>query len=125
MKSTRSSTAVRTLWAVVAVPVIAFALFEIIKHRGWTIPLALIAALAPDLPYVLGGARSLRKAADLALRLLHNPLLPLAVIIFFSFYGDTNDDAAPGFTFGLVWLAHIAVHRALTPSPRLRPAPGE
>ncbi|MEW9530442.1 hypothetical protein [Microbispora sp. NPDC049125] len=55
----------------------------------------------------------------------HNALLPLAVIVLFGFHGETNDDAAPGFTFGLAWLAHIAVHRAPARPPSIQPEPSE
>ena len=48
-------------------------------------------------------------------------MLPIALLAWYCGNADTNDEAAPGFTLALLWLAHVAVGRAVrrgrTPVP--------
>jgi hypothetical protein len=108
----------RAGWWVVGAVCTAFAVFEAVKHGSPASYLFFVGALGPDIPLLAQlGTRheqgQLYRKAVPFYNVLHFPWLPLAVIVFFSFYGSTNDQAAPGFTLGLTWLAHIAVDRAL------------
>jgi hypothetical protein len=108
----------RFLWVLVAALLLAAVLFEALKHGGWSIPLAMLGGIGPDLSF-LAGAGHPHQPGQLpapAVRLynaLHRPWLPLAVIVLFSVYGITPDSGAAGFTFGLAWLTHVAVDRVL------------
>jgi hypothetical protein len=82
----------------------AFAAFELVKHQGWVVPLAALGALLP-----LAGGRSPRLRS-----VLQHPVPPLLVLVAFTVLLETNTQAAPGFTAGLAWLAHVAVRRGLT-----------
>ncbi len=107
-------------WVVLAACCAAFGIFEAAKHGGATWGMFFLGAIGPDIPLfvqpvVRGGHQrgQLARAIVPFYNTLHFWLLPLVVIVFFSFYGTTNDQSAPGFTLGLLWLAHIAVDRVL------------
>jgi hypothetical protein len=108
----------RAGWWVVGLLCTAFGLFEAVKHGAPASYLFVVGAAGPDVallgqPFTRHERGQLNRAWVPIYNTLHFPLLPLAVVVFFSFYGSTNDQAAPGFTLGLMWLAHIAVDRAL------------
>jgi hypothetical protein len=90
---------------------VAFGVFEAVKHGGLAWPLFFAGALIPAIP---GLPRSLRRWVP------HFPVAPLAVIAYFSIFPTTDDLAAPGFTLGLMWLAHIAISRAYRPHQTVR-----
>jgi hypothetical protein len=93
-------------WGALGVCCVAFGVFEAAKHGGLTWYLFFAGALLPALPLPEAG-RSIRKWVLLF------PAAPLAVLVYFSVFPSTTDLAAPGFTLGLMWLAHLAVSRAL------------
>ncbi|WP_233520300.1 hypothetical protein [Prauserella sp. PE36] len=89
-------------WLVLAGACAAFAAFEIVKHQGWTIPAGIVGAALP-LAGRLG--KPVRVVAG-------HWAPPVVVLAAFTFLPDTNEQAAPGFTLGLTWLAHVAIARA-------------
>jgi hypothetical protein len=108
----------RAGWWVIGLLSGAFGVFEAIKHGGPSAYLFFVGAIGPDIPlfaqlFLRHRKGQLHRAVVPWYNVLHFPLLPLVLIAFFSFYGDTNDQSAPGFTLGVAWLAHIAVDRAI------------
>ncbi|MDB1089353.1 hypothetical protein PJ985_17455 [Streptomyces sp. ACA25] len=107
-------------WLFLALFLLAFAGFEVVKHGGWVIPLAVLGALVP-----LAGtaAQRLPRTTDAQerrpglppLRWLCHPVPPVLVLISFTVFPDTQQQAAPGFTLGLMWLAVVALLRARRP----------
>ncbi|MEU6644644.1 hypothetical protein ABZ863_19105 [Saccharomonospora sp. NPDC046836] len=88
-------------WLLLAGVCGAFAAFEITKHLGWTVPGALLGALLPF-------AARLRP-----MRVLAHWAPPLVVLVAFTVVPETQAQAAPGFTLGLVWLTHVALARGI------------
>ncbi|SDC23002.1 hypothetical protein [Actinokineospora iranica] len=82
-------------WLALAGFCVVFAAFEAVKHRGWVIPAAAVGAALPFVPVTV-----LRHWAP-----------PTAVLVAFTVLPETNTQAAPGFTLGLAWLAHVAIQR--------------
>lgn len=108
-----SARASRRGWLALAVFLTAFALFEAVKHRGWTIPAAAAGAALPFLAFT----------APLAAVLRH-PLPPLCVLVAVMFVPQPSAAAIAEFTGALAWLAHIAYRRARPASaPDPRPLP--
>ncbi|WP_432171964.1 hypothetical protein [Streptomyces sp. 1222.5] len=130
--ATRSSTStvVRVVWGVVGILLLAWDVFEAVKHAGWVYPAAVLGLVLPELPRLAGlGQRQapgrLAPRAVPLYNLLNRPLIPFAIMVVFSFLGDSPDDIAAPFTFGMSWLTTIALTRALgqglrTPDGRLR-----
>ncbi|GHE94228.1 membrane protein [Amycolatopsis deserti] len=102
----------RIAWAVAAVFLLAFAVFEVVKHGGWTVGALLLGLIGPDLTFLTGiGAEQVERG-----------VLPRRVV---PFYNAAHHWAGPAvllavctfvtspaaFTLGLAWLAHIAVDR--------------
>jgi hypothetical protein len=98
-----SRTALRAVWAVL---LLAFLLFEAIKHGLW-LP-AVVGMLAPDVALLGGMSRGrLNPRAVPLYNLLHmywGPLALMAVAALFS---------TAWFVLGLAWATHVAVDRAL------------
>ncbi|MQS39974.1 hypothetical protein FFZ77_31655 [Streptomyces katsurahamanus] len=113
----RSSTPgpVRFAWGTLGVLLLAWDVFEVVKHTGWVIPAAALGAALPLLPTLAGrrGPGPLPPRAVPAHNLLNRPLIPFAVMVVFSFLGDAPEDIAAPFTFGMSWLTAIALSRAL------------
>ncbi len=110
----------RTAWAVVAAALVAFAVFEAVKHGGWIAAAVVVGAVAPDLTLLVGAGGGpvphghLPRAAVRPYNLAHHPLPPLLLVAVTSFVPG----AAAVFAVGLAWLAHIAVDRACGYGPR-------
>ncbi|MFF1698399.1 DUF4260 family protein [Streptomyces sp. NPDC058257] len=118
--ATRSSTsvAVRTAWALLGVFLLVWVVFEMVKHTGWVIPLGLLGFVAPDLSFFVGASGphqhgQLPRATVGAYNLVHRPAGPLALMTVVALLADGPGQNAAPFTFGLAWLLHIALDRAL------------
>lgn len=118
--ATKSSTSapVRLAWAVLGTLLLIWDVFEAVKHAGWVIPAAVLGAALPELARLAGlgqahGPGQLPPRAVPLYNLLHRPLIPFAIMLVFSFLGDSPDDIAAPFTFGMSWLTTIALARAL------------
>ncbi|WP_424949595.1 hypothetical protein [Deinococcus sp.] len=98
------------LWLALGLFLLAFAVFEATKHLGWTMVLA---AVGLGLPALSSGVPRLR-------RVFYHPALPIVIVAAFTVLPGTTDQIAPGFTFGLTWLAHLALARALSGLRRAR-----
>ncbi|PWW53025.1 DUF4260 family protein [Actinokineospora spheciospongiae] len=116
----------RTGWGLGGAFFLAFGVFEMVEHGGTTWATGLIGALAPDIPLLFGfWGKGLAKS-QLSPKVVpfynatHHWLPPVLVIAWFSLMTGTNDEAAPGFTLGVMWLAHIMVDRAFGYGPRNR-----
>lgn len=109
-------TATRILNGVFALFLLAFAIFEAVKHGGWAVPLLLAGLIGPDLTFLIGiGVQTehgvLPRRVVPFYNLAHRWPLPVLVLAYFGLF--TTAAAAPGFTLGLAWLAHICLDRAL------------
>lgn len=116
----RSSTPapLRVAWGVLGVLLLAWDVFEVVKHTGWVIPAAALGAVLPDVPRLAGLGRAtapgqLAPRAVPLYNLLHRAVIPFAIMVVFSFLGDGPEDIAAPFTFGMSWLTNIAIARAL------------
>jgi hypothetical protein len=96
-------TARRAAWLLLAALLLAFAGFEAAKHGGWVWAAAVAGLLLP----------AAGRLHPVARRILEHPVPPLLVLAGFTFLTESNTQAAPGFTFGLTWLLHIALARGL------------
>ncbi|GAB3581336.1 DUF4260 family protein [Amycolatopsis endophytica] len=102
----------RVAWALVAAFLLAFAVFEAVKHGGWTVGALVLGLIGPDLTFLAGiGAGPIERGV-LPRRVVpfynaaHHWAPPVVLLVVFSFV------ASPAaFTLGLAWLAHIAVDR--------------
>jgi hypothetical protein len=103
----RRHTVCRIGWRALGSCCAAFGIFEAAKHGGLTWIMFVVGALVPAIA-LLPALRG--RFVDRWL--LGFPLLPLLVIAYFSIFTATNDQAAPGFTLGLTWLAHLALSRS-------------
>jgi len=107
------SSAHRLAWLGLGLLAGAFAVFEVTKHGQGALVLALIFALAPDLPMLMGAKRTLARgqlapAAVPSYNTVHRVWGPLALLVACTLWIDS----AALFTGGLAWLAHIAIDRA-------------
>ncbi|EDY53208.1 hypothetical protein [Streptomyces clavuligerus] len=112
-----ASPGVRFAWGTLGALLLAWDIFEVLKHQGWVIPSALVGAALPLLPRLLGragehGPGQLPAAAVPLHNLLNRAPIPFAVMVVFSFLGDKPEDIAAPFTFGMAWLTTIALGRA-------------
>ncbi|MBP2330909.1 hypothetical protein JOF56_011294 [Kibdelosporangium banguiense] len=103
----------RVAWGVLAVFLLAFLVFEVVKHGGATWATALLLLIAPDLTMFIGagegGNGKLSPKAVPFYNAMHRPWIPLTLLVGYSF---SNLDWVPLFTAGLAWLLHIASDRA-------------
>lgn len=109
----------RLAWAALGAFLLFWAVFEGVKHGGWSIPLAVLGFLVPDLSFLLGVGGEPREKGRFPSRMvavynvLHRPLIPLVLLVALSFAPTANTAIAAPFTFGLAWLGHICVDRVL------------
>jgi Domain of unknown function (DUF4260) len=103
----------RVAWLGVGLFVLGFGIFEVTKHGlGWLPLLGFI--VMPDLAMLAGAGqahlrRQMPSRAVPLYNLLHNPILPIALIAVASI-GVLD---LPWFVAGLGWLTHIAIDRAV------------
>jgi hypothetical protein len=108
------SVARRLAWLALGLFATAFAVFEVARHGGGALALAIAFALAPDLSMLVGARRGLARGQLApqavpfynAVHRVWGPLVLLVVCIFWI-------DSAPLFSGGLAWLAHIGLDRSL------------
>ncbi|MFC0112842.1 DUF4260 family protein [Kibdelosporangium aridum] len=102
----------RVAWAALALFLLAFLIFEVVKHGGWSWATALALFIAPDLTMFIdvrsGGDGRLSPKAVPFYNAVHRPWIPLVVLVGYSF---SDLDMVPLFTAGLAWLLHIAMDR--------------
>ena len=112
-------TLVRSLWSIVAVVLLGFAVFESVKY-GWVAAGVVLAfAILPDLSLIGAFAQRgrLRPARVRAYNLAHTPWIPLAliavsVVLPLPALGWGLRGGLELFLAGLAWLLHIAIDRA-------------
>ncbi|MFT9476991.1 hypothetical protein [Streptomyces sp. Mo3] len=92
-------------WGVLGLFLLAWTVFEAVKHTGLTIPFGVIGLLVPFLSRLAPGSTA-----------VHHTLLrgwaPLAVMATCSAIPGPADNTALPFTFGMALLTHIALRRA-------------
>jgi hypothetical protein len=109
----RGSPARRLAWLVLGLLSVGFAVFEVAKHGGAPLALAIAFVVAPDLAMLIGVNRKLAPG-QLAPRAVpfyntvHRVWGPLALLVACTFW--IHGPAL--FTGGLAWLAHVAIDRA-------------
>ena len=111
--------AIRILWSVLAVVLLAFVVFEGVKY-GWVAAAVIVAfAILPDLALVGAFAERgrLKPSRVQVYNLVHQPLIPLAVIVVsivapIPSLGWGLRGGLELFLAGLAWLLHIAIDRA-------------
>ncbi|MFF9806178.1 DUF4260 family protein [Streptomyces coeruleorubidus] len=118
--ATRSSTSgpVRVAWALLGAFLLVWVVFEMIKHAGWVIPLGVLGFIAPDLSFFIGASGphqhgQLPRGTVGPYNLVHRPIGPVLWMTVTALLADGPGDNAAPFTFGLAWLLHIAMDRAL------------
>ncbi|WP_236793668.1 DUF4260 family protein [Amycolatopsis sp. GM8] len=109
-------TAIRTGNGVFGLLLLAFAIFEAVKHGGWATPLLFVGLIAPDLVFLIGiGVHTERGVLPRRVVPFYNTThfwpLPVLLLVYFTFFAGAN--FVPGFTLGLAWLAHICLDRSL------------
>lgn len=103
----------RVVSGALAVPLVAFLVFEMVVHGGatwWTAPLGL---LGPDLAFLAAIGQPAEHGRPPAravpvYNLVHRPWLPLALLAVVTFDGPAP---AAYFVLGLAWLVHICLDR--------------
>jgi hypothetical protein len=103
----------RLAWLALGGFCVAFAVFEVAKHGGLALALALVFAIAPDLAMLIGASQKLApgQLAPTAVpfyNAVHRVWGPVALMVASIFFGP----GAALFTGGLAWLAHLAIDRA-------------
>lgn len=117
--STSVSWPARLAWAALGAFLLFWAVFECVKHGGWSIPLGVLGFLLPDLSFLLGVGAGQREQGSspprmvAAYNLLHRPVIPLVLLVALSFAPTANTAVAAPFTFALAWLGHICADRVL------------
>ncbi|MFG2598714.1 hypothetical protein [Streptomyces sp. NPDC048462] len=101
-----ASTAGRLAWGLLGLFLLVWTVFEAVKHTGLTIPLAVIGLLVPLLARLAPNSAALQ---HVVLRVW----IPLAIMVVCSAIPGPAEDTAAPFTFGMAWLTHIALSRAL------------
>ncbi|MFF2659948.1 hypothetical protein ACFVUH_21615 [Kitasatospora sp. NPDC058032] len=101
----------RTAWGALGILLLAWTVFEAVKHAGLTAPLAVLGLLVPWAAALAPGRPVVRRA-------LLRVWIPLAVMVLCSLVPGPADDTAAPFTFGMAWLTHLALRRALGRTPR-------
>lgn len=109
----------RAGWAVAAVVVGAFALFEAVKYGGWAWGAAGVGLLGPDLAFLAAIGAPVPEHGRLPARavrsynLLHRCPLPVGAMAISALVPISHAAFVPWFVLGLAWLTHIALDRAL------------
>lgn len=96
----------RIAWGVLGVLLLAWTVFEAAKHTGLTTPSAVTGLLVPFLARTAPGSAAMQHT-------LLRIWIPFAVMVVCSAVPGTSDNTAAPFTFGMAWLTHIALRRAL------------
>lgn len=115
---TRSSASgpVRGTWALFSAFLLFWLVLEMVNHGGGTIPLGIAGLFTPDLTLFVGPSGS-HEAGQLprgrvpGYNLVHRPVVPLLRLAVCVVLPDPPGTAL--FTFGIAWLLHIALDRAL------------
>lgn len=110
---------IRILWSLLAVALLVFAVFEGVKY-GWVAAGVLVGfAILPDVALIGAFAERgrLRRSRVLAYNLVHQPLIPLAIMLVsivapIPTLGWGLRGGLELFLAGLAWLLHIAIDRA-------------
>ncbi|MFF8769367.1 hypothetical protein [Kitasatospora sp. NPDC015120] len=112
--------AARVGWGVLGVALFAWTVFEAVKHTGLTVPLAVLGLLVPWLAALARPASGAPPAPGAAAvrRALLRVRTPLAVMVVCSLVPGPADNTAAPFTFGMAWLTHLVLRRALGRDPR-------
>ncbi|MFE2108487.1 hypothetical protein ACFXAF_21880 [Kitasatospora sp. NPDC059463] len=112
--------AARVGWGVLGVVLLGWTVFEVAKHTGLTVPLAVLGLLVPWLAVRAPTAPGKAAASGAAAvgRALLRVRIPLAVMVVCSLVPGPADSTAAPFTFGMAWLTHLALRRALGRDPR-------
>lgn len=110
--------AVRVAWALLGAFLLVWVVFEMVKHVGWVVPLAVLGFVLPDLSFFVGasGAHApgqLPRGTTRVYNLVHRPVVPIVVMAIPAVLAEGPGDNAAPFTFGLAWLLHIATDRSL------------
>ncbi|WP_380282998.1 hypothetical protein [Kitasatospora purpeofusca] len=98
--------AARAAWGALGTLLLAWTVFEAVKHTGLTVPLAVLGLLVPWLAARAPALSAVRHA-------LLRAWIPLAVMVVCSLVPGPADNTAAPFTFGMAWLTHLALRRAL------------
>ena len=97
---------------------LAFGVFEMVKHGGATWATGLTGLIGPDIPMLFGAWGKDVAPKQLSPKVvpyhnaLHHWVPPVLVMVAFSTLTETNTQAAPGFTLGAMWLAHVLIDKA-------------
>ncbi|MFF7453358.1 hypothetical protein [Kitasatospora sp. NPDC008115] len=102
--------AARAAWGLLGAGLLAWTALEALKHRGLTVPLAVLGLLVPWLAARTRGTSAVR-------RVLTRIWVPLAVMAISSLAPGSADSTAAPFAFGMDWLTHLALRRALSRNP--------
>ncbi|MER5349350.1 hypothetical protein ABT093_03310 [Kitasatospora sp. NPDC002551] len=103
--------AARIGWGVLGVGLLVWTMFEAVKHTGPTVPLAVLGLVLPWSAGLVRGVPAVR-------RILLSVRVPLAVMVLCSLVPGPAENTAAPFTFGMAWLAHLALRRAADHDPR-------
>ncbi|YAL83670.1 DUF4260 family protein [Dermacoccaceae bacterium W4C1] len=116
----------RGLWALAAVVLLPFAIFEAVKYGGFAWAALGLGLIGPDLVFLAGIGAPVSASAVAsqghsggvlptrivaAYNLVHRPLLPFILLVAASFAPISHASFVPWFVLGLAWLAHIAIDR--------------
>ncbi|MFE4336378.1 hypothetical protein ACFRQM_45655 [Streptomyces sp. NPDC056831] len=101
-----ASWAARSAWGVFGLLLLAWTVFEAAKHTGFTTPFAVIGLLMPFLTRLAPSSAAVQHT-------LLRVWIPFAVMAICSAIPGSSDNTAAPFTFGMAWLTHIALRRAL------------
>jgi hypothetical protein len=85
---------------------LAWTVFEAVKHAGPTIPLAVAGLAVPALSKILPDGAVVRQV-------LLRAWVPLAVMAACTAVPGPAEDTAAPFTFGLAWLTHLTLRHAV------------
>ncbi|MFE6866215.1 hypothetical protein ACFVFS_06630 [Kitasatospora sp. NPDC057692] len=98
--------AARAAWGALGALLLAWTVFEAAEHTGLTVPLAALGLLVPWLAARAPVRPAVRRAVS-------RVRTPLAVMVVCSLVPGPADNTAAPFTFGMAWLTHLALRRAL------------
>ncbi|MBD0673753.1 hypothetical protein BU198_24320 [Streptomyces sp. CBMA156] len=103
--------AARCGWGGLGLVLLAWTVFEAVKHTGLTIPLAAAGLLVP---FVASVTRPTARSGPggVLRRVVLAPWVPPAVMAVCTAVPGPPEDTAAPFTFGLAWSTHLALRRA-------------